>query len=1062
MSRAAVANPVSANLVMLALIVSGLLIYRRMPREVFPDFSLDTVEVFTVLAGASPTDVERLVTVPLEDALEGVDGIDELRSTSREGTSRIVLTLEDGVDVAGALADARDAVRSGDVELPEDAEDPLVYEAKNRFPVIAVFIYGAVEAAELRRVARAEARALEALPGVSGVVPTGNEDPRIWVELDPDALERHGVTFDEAAAVLGERLAEAPLGSLEVGERSRLLRVGGDVALAMDLADLPVVTRADGAEVPLERLARRIVETTERGATRGRFNGRPCVHLQVQKDAEGDTIDIAAAVREYVATREGRMPPGLAIGTNSDLSVYVANRLRTMTESGMLGAALVVLALLMFLSPRIALVTALGIPLSFLGGILIGGALGVTMNMVTMFALIVVLGMIVDDAIVVGENVYRRIEEGDAPEVAAVEGTSEVGRAVVATILTSIAAFLPILLLPGTTGLFMRPLPVIVSACLVVSLFEAFTILPAHLAHWTSKRATARLQAEARAAGGRVRRWYSPAQDAYVALLRGALGWRWASLAAFVAAASLTYAFASSRIPFVLFDDFEGKLFYVSARLDPSASIDDTSDVTRQLEGRVRAAVGDDVVSMHTLMGVAASDAASYELGEHLGQVWVELREGAGRTRTTAEVLEDVRASLDGLPPIVESVEIELPSTGPSGRAIAVSLRGEDLAALDEEARALAQRMQRFRGVRDVRSDYEPGKEEVRVEPRAEARRVGIGEGALARELRTAFEGRVVGSVRRGEDAVDVVLKYPEELRSAPRALGRVRVALPPDRVSTRAEGGVDRVELRHLADARVDRGPSSIGHEERMRAVVVSADVEKSEGNASKISETLRAELDAGFLARNPGASYRLRGQAEETRESLDGLLTAGTISLMLIYLILGTLFESFLAPLVIMFVIPFAGIGVVFGHALMDRPITLMSLIGLLALAGVVVNDSLILVDFVLQRRRRGVALLAAVLESGRLRFRPIVLTSITTMLGLMPLTFFATGQARFLQPMAISIFFGLFFGTALILVLVPLATVALDDLVRAAGALRHEVPGGPSGAEPIGPGATGEVRA
>ena len=307
--------------------------------------------------------------------------------------------------------------------------------------------------------------------------------------------------------------------------------------------------------------------------------------------------------------------------------------------------------------------------------------------------------------------------------------------------------------------------------------------------------------------------------------------------------------------------------------------------------------------------------------------------------------------------------------------------------------------------------------------PGEEARLLGMGEGALARELRSAFEGRKVATVRRGEDAVDVVLKYPEELRRAPRALLDLRVPLP----------GGGRMPLRHLASIEVERGASSIGHEERQRSVVVSADVDSAQGNAAQISRTLREELDEGFVARNPGYSYRLRGQAEDAKESTDGLIIASGISLMLIYLILGTLFESFLLPLVIMFVIPFAGVGVVLGHTLMDRSITLMSLIGLLALAGVVVNDSLILVDFVLQRTRSGKGLIEAVVDSGRLRFRPIVLTSITTMLGLLPLTFLATGQARFLQPMAISIFFGLLVGTALILVLVPLATVALDDLVR-----------------------------
>ncbi|MEM6568772.1 MAG: efflux RND transporter permease subunit [Planctomycetota bacterium] len=1028
MARLAVRGPVGANLAMLALIVSGVVVYRGMPREVFPNFSLEAVEVFTVFPGASPIDVERLVTAPLEDVLDGLDGVDEMRSVSREGLSRIKLTLEDEARLSTVLADARDRVRGGDVELPDDAEDPLVYEVQNKFPVIAVFVHGWADDFVLKRVAEEHARAMESLPGVASVVSTGQLEPRIWVEVLPDELERHGLTIDAVGAAISARVAEVPLGTLEVDAKERLIRVGGDVQWARDLADVPVASSPTGGTVTLERVAR-LSEASRRGASRGRFDGQPCVHLQVNKTKRGDTIDIARLVRAYVAEAAADMPPGVALGTNSDLSIYVENRLRTMANSGALGAGLVILALLLFLSPRVALVTALGIPLSFLGGILLAGSMGVTMNMIAMFALIVVLGMIVDDAIVVGENVYRRMEEGEPPDVAAVEGTVEVGRAVVATILTSIAAFLPILLLPGSTGLFLRPLPIVVAACLVVSLFEAFTILPSHLAHWTSRRAVRRMQGRVREAGGEIRRWYSPLQDAYMGVLRGALRWRYATLAFALGGGAVIAALGATRIPFVLFDDFESKLFYVSLRLDPSASIDETDAIAAQVESIVDGVGGVEIESKHTLLGVAASDVANFEVGPNLGQVWVELIEGEGRVRTTSAIIEALRSDLRALPPIVESYEIAQPQTGPAGRAVEVALRGSDLDALQARAEGLVDRLGRFTGARDVRTDLESGKGELEIVPNDRGRLLGLSEAELAAQVRTAFEGREIASIRRGQDDVDIVLKYPEENRGRSGVLEELQVALPPSAGAN--DTAQRRVPLRSIADVRQGRGPSSIGHEDRQRAVVVSADVDETEGNAARILRTLDEELgaDPSFAA---GESFRLRGRAEETAKSMAGLGAAAIISVLLIYLVLGTLFQSFLQPFVIMFIIPFAGVGMVLGHALMDRSITLMSLIGLLALAGVVVNDSLILVDFVGQRRRRGVAMMAAVLESGRLRFRPIVLTSVTTMLGLAPLTFFATGQARFLQPMAISIFFGLAVATVLILVLVPVAYVVLEDMI------------------------------
>ncbi|MEZ6013781.1 MAG: efflux RND transporter permease subunit [Planctomycetota bacterium] len=1014
LARTAVGHPVAANLLMAAVLLMGALAYRAMPREVFPDFSLDAVEVFTVYPGAAPEDVERLVTTPLEDALRGLDGVDTQTSVSREGTSRLRLTLLPGTDVSRFLAEARDRLRAGDLELPEDAEEPRVFEAQNRFPVIAVFVYGSASERELLLEAERQRRALEELPDVARVDVTGDRKAELRIDVDPRALERFGLTLSDVERAVAARTREVPLGTLELARGESLLRLGGDAQWGQDLVRLPLVSTPDGRTVTLGEVARPR-DDFERALTRGRFNGFPAVHMQVLKTAEGDTIDIAAQVRDYVRDNAAALPPGLELGTNSDLSVYVRNRLVTLGTSALYGAALVLLALLLFLTPKVALATALGVPVAFMGGLALAHALGVTMNMIAMFALIVVLGMVVDDAIVVGENIFRRIEEGEAPRVAAVRGTLEVGAPVVATVLTSVAAFLPVLMLGGTTGRFLAPLPIIVAACLLFSLVEALTILPAHMAHWGSR---ARSERERGAAPPT--RWYTPLQAAYVAILERALRQRLITLGVALGGAAIVAAVSVARIPFQLFDEFESKLFYVSLRLDPGASLDETARVAAEVERRVLALPREELESAHTLLGVAASNASSYELAPHLAQVWIELREGAGRRRSTAEIMTDVRARLVGLPPEVVAFELAQPQTNPGGRALQVSLVADDFAALAGGARAVRERLERFAGVRDLTDDLELGKEELALVLNDNGRALGLSEARLAAELRGAFEGREVAELRRGSDAVAVVVGYERAVRRDPAVLETLRVSLP--------SGG--RVPLASVVEVSPRRGLAALAHDEGRRAVTLTADVDESVGSAARILAELASEV-AGLTARFPGLTVRFGGEARESARALDGLAEAGVLALALIYVVLGTLFRSYLQPFIVMFIIPFAGVGMVGGHLLMGRSITLMSLIGLLALAGVVVNDALILVDFVNERRRAGAPAHAALMEAGRLRFRPILLTSLTTMLGLVPLTFFAAGEARFLQPMAISIFFGLGAATVLVLILVPVVYALLDDL-------------------------------
>ena len=1026
LARMAVENAVAVNLATLAVCGGGLLLYFSMPREVFPEFSMGTVRVTTLWPGAAPEDVEQLVTLPIEDELEGTDGLDEMASLSQEGLSTVTLRIESGYDVQEFLDDVR-AAMSRDLELPESSEEPVVQEVVTEFPAIAVFVYGHRSEDELRVLAERHQRELEKIDGVSEVQLLGPRPPRIWVEVEPLALERFGLTLADVGAAVGARSRDAPLGTLSTAAGDFLLRVDADVEGAEALRDLPLLQRPDGTAVRLHQIAR-VSDTFQRRTARARFQGLPCMRLQVNKRARGDSISISKEVFAYLDRVRGELPSGVAIGANSDMSVYVRNRLDVMRSSATLGGLLVLVSLVMFLSVRVALMTALGIPIAFLGGLLLAGAMGITMNMLTMFALIVVLGMIVDDAIVVGENVYRRMEEGQSPREAAIEGTAEVGRPVLATILTTVAAFLPILMVGGTTGMFLRPLPVVVSFCLAASLLEALLVLPSHLAHWTG-----RTGGVARAERGAARRWYDPARDAYVTLLELAVRWRYVTVALTLSVALGMAGFAYARMPFNLFDDFESKVFYVNVRAPADASLEETEALALPIEERVAELLRPvELESLNTLYGVSYANTAEFSVGQNLAQIWVELREGVDGRRGTLEIIEALREAFADPPPGVVSIDVDQPQAGPSGRAVDVSIRGPEIAVLRELAARVEDELEKHRGVRDVRDNFEVGKREVVLSLKDHGRLLGFTEAGLGAELRAAFEGTRFARVRRGEDDVEVVVKLPEELRSRRGELERLRVTAP---------GGA-RVPLGAVAEVRERDALAVVTRDDGERSIRVFADVNKELGNAREINEAV-GEAFADVGSEYPGYFVELKGDAEETAESMAGLLRSTLIAILAIYLVLGTLFRSLTQPMVIMFAIPFALIGMVGGHLLMGRGLSLMSLIGATALAGVVVNDSLILVDFVNIRRARGEPLVGALIESGRLRFRPILLTSITTMLGLSPLTFFASGQARFLQPMAITIFFGLAAATGLILVVIPCAYGILADVHELARRPRAVIP-------------------
>lgn len=1003
-----VRNPVTVNLLMLLVLGVGLTVYVQMHRELFPDFSRQAVQIVTEFAGASPEEVEKLVTAKIEEEVADLDELEELLSVSQEGRSEILLKFQPDTDMSRALSDARAALDNV-TTLPAEAEKPVVREVKSTFPVITVSLAGEIAEVQLRELAKELRERLRRLPGVAAVRALGLREQQIWVEADPARLEQFGLSLDELRAAIAAQNRNVPGGTLKTARGEILVRTLGEAAGAEEVERIILRSAATGTPVRVGDVAA-VRETFEEPTTLGRWAGKPAINLVVTKERTGDAIDIAAAVRELVERTRTQLPATVQLGVFNDFSVFIQNRLDTLRWSGAIGLGIVVLILYAFLRARIALLTGLGIPFAMLGGIGLMSAVGISINMMSLFALILVLGLLVDDAIVVTENVYRHVEAGMDSREAAIRGTVEVAWPVVATVTTTVAAFVPLLLLPGTMGVFLAPIPIVVCFALLASLLEALVILPSHLAELITP-------AYARRVRGQGEGWMGRFRSGYGALLRLTLRWRYVTAAGLVCASLLLGAAAVYRIPFVLFREFESSQFFVNFETSVASKIEDTLGVATRAEAVVLGLPPGELKSVATNLGISFLDVHRAAWGPNLGQLMVELEEE--RARSVDAIIVDLRQGLAAIPGITK-LQFLKTQAGPGGPAIEARIVGDEIPALRSLAEEVKGFLQGIPGVRDIRDDFSPGKEEIQIRLRPEARALGLSLQEVARQVQQAFLGAEASSIQRRDEEVPIVVRFPQAVRRDLETVAGLKLSLP--------SGG--RVFLREVAALESGVGTSVIRRDDQKRTVTVLADVDTREANAFQVAQRLKREF-AGVEETHRGYRVAIKGERQEAEESLAALPRISLVALLLIYFMLGTLFKSFVQPLIVMTAIPFAVDGVVIGHLLMGEPLTFLSLMGLIALAGVVVNDSLILVDFINRSRGAGAERDQAILAAGVARLRPVLLTTLTTVGGLVPLAFFASGQAKFLSPMAVAVVWGLSFATVLTLILIPCLYAILDDL-------------------------------
>jgi multidrug efflux pump subunit AcrB len=1022
-------NPLIVNLMLGLVVVGGIFSWMAMPQEMFPLVELDRVRIVTEFEGAPPEEVERQVTILIEEELEGLPDIETITSTSSEGFSQIDIELKSGADVDNFIRDAETALDQI-TDLPDESEPPELMRLETRFPVISMAVYGDVEPGYLYELAEDVKRRLLKLPGVASVGVAGDREWEVWVTVDPQVLAARNVSLSEVTSALRENLRDLPGGSLKATEGDILLR---GIGTAPDVAGMrSVVLRANpnGGQLLLGDVAH-VEFRLEEEETLGRFNGERSVNLTVNKTTEASTIEVSDRVRELAADLRDEIPAAVNVGLFSDLSVYVRNRLDTVKSSGVIGLLLVLASLYLFLNFRVAAITALGIPVSFLVAVILINYLGFSINMVSLFAFLIALGMIVDDAIIVTENTYRHMENGMPAAAAAERGAREVYWPVVASTTTTVAAFLPMFAISGTMGEFIKVIPIVVTAALIGSLIEAFLVLPSH--------ASEMLKVEKRQRRSRVdwKKWL----DRYTRVVSWSVVNRYFVATLTVAVLLVMIVFAATRLPFQLFGHVSVGQFFVNIEAPNTYSVEDSAELAARIEQAIQETLADNELdTMLTNVGITMIDFNRIKFGSHYIQLIVDLKprkpqgfierfvspvvnlsfswEGE-RERAAEAIINDVRDRLTQIPGI-QRLSILRPQGGPAGADIEVGVTGPDVARLLAIATELAEHVDRIPGTRDVRQDLEAGKLEYQYTLNARGKELGLTQAQLADAVRTGFLGLEVTHVTWGDTRYPVRVIYPDSVRESSAGLARLPITLVDGRT----------VFLGEVAELRLDRGLSTIHRRDLQRLATVTAEVDNQVATPLEVTQRITRDF-ADLSERYPGYELLFLGEKKEASDSVADMQRAVAIALLIIFFILAALFKSLLDPLVVMFAIPFGIIGVIFGHMLFGHHLQFLSLIGFLALTGIVVNDSLILVEFAKRLRAEGMDRFEAMVQAGRVRIRPILLTSITTFLGVSPLIFFASGQTAFLSPMAVSLGFGLLFATVLILVVLPCFYLIADDV-------------------------------
>lgn len=1063
-------NHVAGNFLMLAVLLAGFSTWFQLRKEVFPETSFDAVVVSVPYPNATPEEVANGVVIPIEEAIADVDGIKRVRSTASRNVGVLTVEVETGYNTRDVMGDVQTKVDGVD-SFAENAEEPVFEELIVNRQILSLAITGDTDEASLRAYAEkvrdgllnytppepkngkekfgafiknpsAEIQRFFKGPATIKKVELASVRPfEISIEVSEDVLRQYQLTLQQVAAAVRSASLDLPSGSVKTGSGEIVVRAVGRKYRGAEFREIVVKTLPDGSDLKLYQVADIVdgFEDTELDST---FNGRRAVVLHVFRVAEQDTLSVARVAKQYIASLEKQ--EGVGISVWNDQSTILDARLDLLMSNIGVGLVLVLIVLALFLRPSLAFLVALGIPVSFAGGIWLMPELGISINMISAFAFILVLGIVVDDAIVVGENVYTRIQGGEHPREASWKGTHEVGVVVIFGVLTTMAAFTPMLGLSGVSGKIWPNIPLVVIPVLFFSLIQSKFVLPAHLALLkpsTGEPKTNPLFRLQSAIAGGLERFVLVV---YTPFLKLCLRFRYIVWAAFVAMVVLAVALvATGRIPFQFFPKVEGEILSAKLEMPLGAPFSETQEAVRRLEeaalklGLEMKDLNGNPVVVNTLAtsgmqpflaGLAPGGPAA---GTHLGEVTLELVAAKERDISSEQLKTEWQRLVGEIPGVV-SLTFRA-ETAAGGNAIDINLTGPNNDDLLAAADWATERLKNdYKGVVDVFNSDRKGREELIVRdltPRGKA--LGFDLANVMSQVRDAFYGNEVQRLQRGRDEVKVMVRYPEEER---RSLANF------ENMKLRTPSGSE-VPLLEVIEPEYGRGPATVTRVDRFRTIGLQADVDIAGGfNANEIVTRYTEEVLDQLATRFPGVTYSFEGEQSDQRDSVREMSIGFFGALLIMYVLMAIPLQSYVQPLIVMSVIPFGMVGAIAGHVVMGMNLSIMSMCGLVALAGVVVNDSLVLVDYVNRHRGEDRTVFEAALKAGARRFRPILLTSLTTFVGLVPMLLEDDMQAKFLIPMAVSLGFGILFATAITLILVPSLYVILDDAVKALRKIRH----------------------